>query len=379
MKNKIFDDSLSRDEMNLAVLPIALLGGNDSRTFIEYTGTSFEDGKRVEWIWRVDGGSLGLPGVLGERVMVALLHLGSCSNFLDRKLEFSIYELSKIIGISSSGEDYSLLKRAIRQLAGVLISSNRAWIEKGKNSKQRISIDEGSHLISKYRLYRKEEGVEDKKSYIIWGDILWDSITSGYLKPLDTDLYFSIEQPLAQRLFRFLDKITFYAPRKPYEIDVFALSARLGMAKYEHASHLKRPLAKAADTLVSLKWLHSYEFIKVSGFQRIRFHRVEPLRLEQIALLPNEPERSFLPDSGASEDVAARAADPIALEFSRIVWYDPQMARIMKHCKFVSFANGILIIDVGDRLQRATRSHDTILRFIRSSMPQVERIIFVSE
>ena len=53
--------------MNLAVLPITLLGRNDTREKIEYYGT-FHDGKKQQtMVWTVCGAAnLDLFGELGE-------------------------------------------------------------------------------------------------------------------------------------------------------------------------------------------------------------------------------------------------------------------------------------------------------------------------
>jgi len=44
-----------KDEMNLAVLPIALLGRNDSRDVIEYYGTFWNGEKQESMVWVVRG------------------------------------------------------------------------------------------------------------------------------------------------------------------------------------------------------------------------------------------------------------------------------------------------------------------------------------
>ena len=50
------DDQRGKDEMNLAVLPIARLGRNDTRTTIEYYGTFAQKVSRRRWcgLWTVD-------------------------------------------------------------------------------------------------------------------------------------------------------------------------------------------------------------------------------------------------------------------------------------------------------------------------------------
>ena len=60
-----------KDEMNLAVLPIARLGRNDARDTIEYYGTFGDSGKQQNMVWTVSGAaSVGLPSEFAERVFV---------------------------------------------------------------------------------------------------------------------------------------------------------------------------------------------------------------------------------------------------------------------------------------------------------------------
>jgi hypothetical protein len=59
-----------RDEMNLAVLPIALLGRNDTRDTIQYYGTFHDGEKQQTMVWTVRGAA-DLTGEVGERALVA--------------------------------------------------------------------------------------------------------------------------------------------------------------------------------------------------------------------------------------------------------------------------------------------------------------------
>ena len=66
------DQRRGKDEMNLAVLPIARLGRNDRRTRIEYYGTFRESGKEQEkMVWIVEGAA-GLPTEFAERQFLAV-------------------------------------------------------------------------------------------------------------------------------------------------------------------------------------------------------------------------------------------------------------------------------------------------------------------
>src|SRR5215212_1655131 len=275
-----------KDEMNLAVLPIARLGRNDRRTRIEYYGTFKEAGKEQEkLVWIVEGAA-GLPTEFAERVMVALLYIGSEENFANRRMTFTVYRVLKVLGLAISNRNYRMVETALKQLTGVLITTDKAWIERTEEGKQkRVTTSRGFHIVDEYYLHYQEDDEEGKESFILWGARVWKSIQAGYLKLLDIDFYYSLENPIARRLYRLLDKMMAYNSSKPYQIDIFDLANKLGMASYEHAAHLRRPLKIAAQELVERGYLSAFEFFKVGPFSRIRFYKIQPTEAEQLLLL----------------------------------------------------------------------------------------------
>jgi hypothetical protein len=106
---------------------------------------------------------------------------------------------------------------------------------------------------------------------VVWGERIWESFQSGYIKHLDVDFYYALENTLARRLFRFLDKRMHY--QTVYQIDIFDLAARLGMKPYPFASHLARKLKPAFDELQARGFLARTEVIKVGEYTRVRFVR----------------------------------------------------------------------------------------------------------
>lgn len=257
-----------RDEMNLSVLPIARLGRTDKRTSIEYYGTFAEKGEQKEMVWVVDGGKVGLPTEFAERVLVALLHIAAEEKFANRTMYFTIYRILKILGIDVCQSSYQDVEQAISRLVALTIYSDQAWHD--HKTKKRIKTKRVFHLIEE-AVFHYEDEADTGESYITWGPRLWRSIESGYLKYLDLDFYYGLRYPLTRRLFRFLDKMMAY--QKEYQIDIFSLQNKLGMAPAEYPSHLKRPIMKAADELVSHGWLTDYEFIKHGKFHRIIFRK----------------------------------------------------------------------------------------------------------
>jgi hypothetical protein len=363
------DNRRGKDEMNLAVLPIAKLGRSDSREVIEYYGT-FNDGDgQQEMVWTVRGASgLGLPGELGERVLVALLYIGAQEGFRHRRMEFTTYQVLRILGLGVGGGNYSGVERAIAQLAGILITSDKAWIQKADDGKlRRARVSKGFHIIDDYTLWGLEDG-EDKKSYVIWGKRIWQNIQAGYIKQLDIDFYFHLENPLSRRLYRFLDKITHHRPSKPYTIDLFALANKLGMVSYEYAAHLKRPLAKAADELVQHGWLAAYEFVKVRKFHRIRFYRTERLEPVQLPLVQN------------CDPNCDTEADPLANLWATIVAQlpDDRVPPKLAGTQLLSIEEGTATIAAGAfRDWIENRLGNRILKALQSEMAEIIAVRFV--
>jgi hypothetical protein len=331
-----------KDEMNLAVLPIARLGRNDRRTRIEYYGTFKEAGKEQEkMVWIVEGAA-GLPTEFAERVMVALLYIGSEQNFANRRMTFTVYRVLKVLGLTISNRNYRMVETALKQLTGVLITTDKAWVERTAEGKQkRVTTSRGFHIVDEYYLHYQEDDEEGKESFILWGARVWKSIQAGYLKLLDIDFYYSLENPIARRLYRLLDKMMAYDPSKPYQIDIFDLANKLGMASYEHAAHLRRPLKIAAQELVDRGYLSAFEFFKVGPFSRIRFYKTGQEEVQQLLLL--EPEATV--EVTTNETITSTPEEELwALLLTQMT---PAHAKLLQEVRLVRVEEGIAIIEAG--------------------------------
>lgn len=364
------DRRQGKDEMNLAVLPIARLGRNDRRTRIEYHGTFKERGKEQEtMVWIVEGAA-GLPTEFAERVMVALLYLGAQQDFADRKMRFTVYRVLKVLGLAISNRNYRMVEKALKQLAGVLITSDKAWVERTEEGKQkRVTTSRGFHLIDEYFLHYQETDEDEQESFVLWGARLWKSIQAGYLKMLDIDFYYSIDNPLARRLYRFLDKLMAYEPEKPYQIDIFDLANKLGMAAYDHAAHLRRPLKTAAQELVDCGYLSRFEFVKAGKFSRIRFYRspdpaVVPLPLPEAAETTNET------ITKTEEDLLW---ETVMAEMTSSLRESLQNARLIR------IEAGVAVIEAGHRAEwLQNRTPRRLIQALQRVRPDITKVQFVA-
>jgi plasmid replication initiation protein len=226
-----------KDEMNLAEFPVALLRRqSDSRTSFSYEGyVKGPDGLRHKQKWTVHGLSgTGLPNEYDERVLIALMAVSAGDGFRSRKVPFSVYRILKIMGLTDSVRDYRNIERSLERLTGVTIIAEGAFWDNG--AKGFIKHKSAFHIIERFWLAYKEEDdsireAEGVQAYFIWSDDLWQSIKDGYIKTLDLSFYYSLKTPLARRLYRFLDKRLHKHPH--FEIDIFELAGRLGMATYK--------------------------------------------------------------------------------------------------------------------------------------------------
>jgi hypothetical protein len=276
-----------KDEMNLAEFPIARLGRNDTRLTIEYHGQIIDKtGGVLEQTWIVSGSAkFGLPTEFAERVLVGLMTLTAREQFTERKVPFTIYRVLKLLDLTHNKRNYQAVEKALNQLVGITIYSEGAFWDKAKQ--KRVTSKKGFHLIEEFWL-KSSEGddavieAEGVNGYIIWGERLWESFKSGYIKHLDTNFYYSLDNTIARRLYRFLDKRMHY--QDSYQIDIFDLAARLGMKPYPYPSDVARKLQPALEELQEKKYLLHADVIKVGKYTRIKFVRSGALRALQTSL-----------------------------------------------------------------------------------------------
>lgn len=284
---------LGKDEMNLVEFPIARLGRNDTRLTIEYQGQIVKDGKVLEQKWVVSGSAaFGLPTEFAERVLVSLMSLTARDGFADRKVPFTIYRVLKMLGLSLNQRNYQAVEHALQQLVGLTIYSEGAFYDKVND--KRVTSKKGFHILEEYWLKSHDSDDESAETervqgYVMWSERIWANFKAGYIKNLDTEFYYSLQNPIARRLYRFLDKRMHY--QDEYQIDVFDLAARLGMSSYRYPSDVTHKMKPGFDELLERGYLKSAEAIKVGKFTRMKFVRTEQTQpaLEEEEFEPAPP------------------------------------------------------------------------------------------
>ena len=268
--------------MNLIEFPFATLSRQPSMGSIRCKRwLTAPDGRRYQQNWTVQGGSeSGLPTEFDERIYVALMAITREQAFADRKVPFSVYRLLQIMGESHDNRHYHSVEGSLERLMRASIVAEGAFWDSEK--REVVGMMNGFHLIDRFWLAYKETDRrilkrEGSHGYIVWGEDLWRSINAGYMRGLDLALFYSLEMPVARRLYRFLGKKL--QSKTDYEIDIFQLSQQLGMARYRYPAKVMEKLRPGLEELERRGVISGSELVRVRGYTRVRFTKGKPTGL----------------------------------------------------------------------------------------------------
>ena len=270
-KKKTQDSVSGKDEINLVDFPFATVHPKDKRKVIVYKGWMTEDNKRQQVKWTVEGGALtGLPNEFGVRIFLALLLLADEQGWPEQ-VTFTIYRILQVLDLPNSKQYYEATKAELGKLAKLTISSEGAFWDHER--KKRVTIRQ-FHLLDELRLVYSTDGEsyaeEEGANYVTLGKQVLKSVQAGYIKRLDFAFYRQLNKPLSRQLYRFLDRRLRY--RNRFEIDIFDLANRSGMASYNYPSDIRKVLQPAIDELVTTNYLSVESgLVKVGKYTRIRF------------------------------------------------------------------------------------------------------------
>ena len=170
-----------------------------------------ESGSPLKRTWDVSfSGKYGRPTSRDDDVFVACMKLSAATNFSSSKVEFTRYELCQILNWSVCGKSYKAIDDAFNRLAGVLIVATNYWYD----NQSKIWVDRKFGVIEDVFLYQREKfdrakraaGGKNPQSWFRWSDVMQESFQAGYIRKLDLEVYLSLENPIARKLYRYLGK-----------------------------------------------------------------------------------------------------------------------------------------------------------------------------
>lgn len=252
----------SRDEMNLAEFPLAVLSTRvDSRVkTLEFTDyTKGPNNEMVERRWIITGADkFGLPTSTDDDVVLGLIRLSMESGFKEPKVYFTRYELLKALRWSTEGRSYQRLIKSLDRLSGVRVRSSNSFYDNSTKSYQTSNFG----IIDAYEINDERGSAGDEKaSFFIWSEMLFNSFKSGYIKKLDLDLYFTLKSAVARRLYRYLDKHFYFKGVIDSHLMTLAFE-KIGLSRsYKYISSIKQQLKPALEELRGVGFLSKYEYV----------------------------------------------------------------------------------------------------------------------
>jgi hypothetical protein len=264
--------SLTKDELNLAELPVSLSchRAPKGRHSIHLTEESLDkSGRLVRREWTVSGSSrYGLPLATDDEVLLGLAYFLRQSDFEQRQVHFTQYSLFRLLGWGDSQRSYERLEMSLRRLAGVRLESRESFWD----HKDRCFLTRGFGLIDNYVLFRKGANRPSDQPYIssvTFNDTIFESFRSGFVKTLDLDLFLSLRYPIARKLFRLLDKKLHKSPL--YEIELMRLANRIALTDNGYPSVVKKHLAAPHEELIRVGFLKQVTYIRKGRSDTIRY------------------------------------------------------------------------------------------------------------
>ncbi|MCH8802359.1 MAG: replication initiator protein A, partial [Chloroflexi bacterium] len=189
---------------------------------------------------------VGLPTPTDEAVFVALLNLALADGELDprHRVEFVPNQLIELMHWSNDGRSWKRLKDSILRLYTLRINYKYAWFD----HQQGELVTDLNFALLPDTSYTQPTSGKDKiartKAWVMFGGTFCDRINKGALKPLDLGIYFSLDSPVARRMYRVTDRYFPHAPTIERDLRVFA-HGHIGLSPHYTVGQIKQKLSPA--------------------------------------------------------------------------------------------------------------------------------------
>lgn len=363
-------EDLRRDELNLALMPLAYFPGKKSKKLLYELTLPIGDGKEVRLISSKAGG--GIPEGNDLDYLYALIDLlYEQSNFKDDTIYFLISELvAKADRIVSQIELQRAL-RAIRRYRFLVVQSNAFKIvdDSGKIKSITDDISYIQHFTivgDELRRGRRKYGdtSQDGKCMVVFSKYFMQNIISKEMsKPLNYALMRKLSNPKGKKLFRVIDAFRYlegYIGEDHYELvskDLFDVARRIPLSESEmkYISHIKRSIDPIHEELKQLSYISDYFYKEIDG--RIQIVYVfSKFKTDQASAF-NEL---------VARGITAKAAEELALA------YDPE--KIFDCLKYCDYKKEEKKISAGYlRTIIVDSNHDTIRDFLDKKRQEKKR------
>src|SRR5215211_1769263 len=242
------DKALVRAESNLEEYPLFAVKTRNRKEDQLVFERRREGGSETELVqrWEVEPpAKLGMPGPFDQDVYLAVLQLLERRGGMPRtgELDFSLYELRKILSWSVSGNSYEKIRQSLRRVASTTLTSENAFYSKAE---ERFLSD--TFQIWSVHFRRTRQGRNTRERHTLrFHPIFIRNYMAQYLKGLDPTFYWSLTSPLSKRLYRLIDHQR--DGRLVWQTDLYALRQQVPLSNYSYPSEIKRVLRVAHEEL----------------------------------------------------------------------------------------------------------------------------------
>jgi hypothetical protein len=273
-QQKVTDNSLNegrviplygKDEMNLVEFPFGPVTQSTAKT-MEVEHEVFDKFLKREVTRRLiitGADAFGLPRPIDDQVLIGMKALTYEAGQVSRKIEFSRYQLCRVIGWEPDGRAYQRLEESFDRIAGTTLKFKDAWWDKGENEwkSKTFHLIEEVDLCSRDRLDRTRlttGRTEQRLCSFVWSEVIWKSFQDGFIRTLDMNMFRRIakgrRKEVSLRLFRILDKRFWYGKTAELELERLCVGT-LGLSPSYCPFEMVRVLERAVEWLVECGFL----------------------------------------------------------------------------------------------------------------------------
>ena len=177
--------------LNLAEMPIFKLNSRDKNNIVKI--------ETEHGIYKFKADPLEIPDDKDFFYLLGILSIANKEN--SKKIEFSIYKFLKFLKQPINGKTYNQLEDCLKKWLSVSITFDGNYYENGYHTKK------GFHILNYKILTKKDLGGKGGLIKIDLDEEFYEmNILSGFVKTINLNTYRTLSQPLARRLYLYLQK-----------------------------------------------------------------------------------------------------------------------------------------------------------------------------
>ena len=244
----------ARDEMNLAEFPIAILSDRSPKgvktvEFATSHGTLVITGSDDR----------GLPTALDADIIIALIQITkSRNNFTDRKVNFTRYEVLRILGWPDKAEYYRRVDESLERWVGVTLRYDKAWWDNEIKTRVNASFHIIESVFNIDKTVRDELRARGQRSlplsHFTWSEVFLKSCQANNLKQLDLSTYLAFGSSITKQMYRLLDKRFYNRSILVFNLEEFA-KGHIGLSSNYSAAKIKEKLQPSIDELEAIGFI----------------------------------------------------------------------------------------------------------------------------